>query len=141
MWVPVIKLRTSGLVASDFPLSHLSGPFKIDLFLLFYFVYVWCMHGCAGILACVDTGRQTLTSGVFLNYTPLYFTFKIYFLLYVCLCLNICLCDKCLQSPQKDVGSSGTRITGGHELPFGVAGNPTQDLCKNSNSLTTEPYL
>lgn len=83
-------------------------------------------------------GGQTLTLG--LNHTPPFLTFKIYLFYFVCMCLSLnkCLCDKCLQNPQKDVEFCGTGIPGGHELPVLGVVNPAQDLCKNSNSLTTE---
>lgn len=95
-------------------------------------------HAYGSLLACVYIDIRC-----FLNHIPLLLTFKIYLFYFVCMCLslNICLCDKCLQNSQKDFESCGTEIVGGHELPVLGVVNPAQDLYKNSNSLTTEPYL
>lgn len=125
---------------SDTWLSHLSGPLKIDLFLILFCVYVRVggVHAYGSLFACVYMGRADIGIRCFLNHIPPLMTFKIYLFYFVCMCLslNICLCDKCLQNSQKDFESCGTEIAGGHELPVWGVVNPAQDLYKNSNSLT-----
>lgn len=51
--------------------------------------------------------------------------------MYVCLCELTCATWVQEQRPE-DIGSPGTRVTSGSELPDVGAGNWTRNLCKNS---------
>lgn len=82
--------QTQNIRYRDTWLSHLTGPLKIDLFLILFCVYVrvcvWCVHMRMKVYLPVCTrGEQTLTLGVFSITLHLFWLLR-FFLFYFILC-------------------------------------------------------